>query len=192
VAIAVASDLELPKERLNSRNRPLMLRRVLLILSVMGLAGSLGLWALSYFPISFSYGYQNYLGTVRRTKSVWLSSGSLLWQHDSAASIPALSSSWHPFSDLDTFWLPRFRYSDRCQDGHPDLLIRLPLWMPTTSSAMLLIPLLWSYRRHRRRRRLGLCLRCGYDLRGSPEKCPECGTVPMISAAHPSAHHRSH
>jgi hypothetical protein len=59
----------------------------------------------------------------------------------------------------------------------------VPFWFVAAATAAL--PLGWvtmrrqSSARHRRRQRAGLCPACGYDLRASPDRCPECGTVAM-------------
>ena len=60
-----------------------------------------------------------------------------------------------------------------------DLIV--PLWCLALPSS--LAPLLWTVRwsRTRRRIRRGLCPSCGYDLRETPDRCPECGHVPLTA-----------
>jgi hypothetical protein len=68
--------------------------------------------------------------------------------------------------------------------------VRTPMWFvlavvasPATARC---VALAVSMAKRRRRRKAGLCLGCGYDLRASTARCPECGAVPAPQATAPS------
>jgi hypothetical protein len=54
----------------------------------------------------------------------------------------------------------------------------LPWFLALLVTGMLVGWTVQYYRNKRTERRLsGLCPSCGYDLRATPERCPECGTA---------------
>jgi hypothetical protein len=60
-------------------------------------------------------------------------------------------------------------------NGAPYQLVVIPYWFIVTLTGIL--PVRWWLLRRRQRERVvtGRCLGCGYDLRGSSGRCPECG-----------------
>ena len=60
-------------------------------------------------------------------------------------------------------------------------LVAFPYWLPFLLAACAPAAWLASAVRRGRRGRRGRCAHCGYDLRATPDRCPECGTVPTAA-----------
>ena len=56
-------------------------------------------------------------------------------------------------------------------------IVVLPLWMIFLPPAALGVAAFTLYRRQERRAKQNCCLKCGYNLRATAERRPECGTA---------------
>jgi hypothetical protein len=89
-------------------------------------------------------------------------------------------------SNLSPEWIPRGRAHNlyrfdagRERDPSQDVTsVTFPHWCAAALSGLWPGVRLWR-RRRRRHSPEGHCPTCGYDLRATPEQCPECGTLPV-------------
>jgi hypothetical protein len=62
--------------------------------------------------------------------------------------------------------------------GSDDDYLIIPSWMVIVTLTICVVAVVRRGLRRRREESRGLCRRCGYDLRATPLRCPECGTSP--------------
>ena len=139
-----------------------MIRKSLTILSLIGLLLSVGLWGVSYYRVTyhsshaeivFSMGCCSYLDRP--------------WE----LNLPG----WRQLDFIGfgtLWWPPRLQRGQAYPQGW---YMIMPLWIPSLAFGSLLYLSYLPLRRRRERKKLGLCIKCGYDLRGSKNRCPECG-----------------
>jgi hypothetical protein len=181
-----------------------MKRRLLNLLTVLSLLLCIAtavLWARSYnvlYALRHTRVDQRTGGTC--TKSFILGSGRLL------VSVSRYRSDLDYFSDGPppggwTLYRDPYYYADRSFSPRPWLATwsaqygsGRTVWGPAgTWSITVNLPVIVAlaavvptlrrvrYLRRARRRRERLCTSCGYDLRATPDRCPECGRVGSVS-----------
>ncbi len=60
---------------------------------------------------------------------------------------------------------------------------RGPYWLPLLLTAVVVARIRLIQRKALRLESAGICGKCGYDLRATPERCPECGAIPAKGKA---------
>lgn len=129
--------------------------------------------------------------------------------------VPRLGGWWARFNGDESLWYAELRIARPCRDHDMETLHdnALPLgfafrrsissesFLPGTGSYLWIVqipywfiigiigvsPAMWFTRRQKAKGRVhaGACIECGYDLRCSPDRCPECGkpVLPNETAA---------
>ncbi len=147
-----------------------MFRKTITIFSLIGLSLSLAFWGVSYFNVEI-------LPTNGEGR-VFLGKGCLIigqWGY-SRPGDRVRGWRWHGFENSKTTWLPSWRLRPFYGSyGTIIWVVHIPLWIPTVLFGFALWLSRLSVRRARARREGGQCVNCGYDLRGSAGRCPECG-----------------
>jgi len=134
--------------------------------------------------IEYSTSARTYIVTVR-PMGLYLATGTYMQHYDS----PGWSGSHVDKNVVDSglfasdrhaggfFWgeFAAFTHGPRPQCTIAYLI--LPYWLLIAGSAVMPVWAMWRWRRSVYP--TGFCPSCGYDLRATPDRCPECGAVPV-------------
>ncbi len=105
--------------------------------------------------------------------------GNVGWQYSTSASRDLKPSDLTSADALHVlgFVYDRRRFVLQGDRDRQEFLVFVPHWSLFAGSAI--VPACWVLARWRERRVrvAGCCVVCGYDLRASPDRCPECGTA---------------
>jgi hypothetical protein len=159
-------DLVAHSKHAKARNRLFTTASALPLIACLG---TVGLWVRSYWRFDGFFLREDMTNTTAaglcsnsgRILLYWYTrflGGNNRWHHQGAPVMPV---------DALDQW-----FSDS-EDGR----IMFPHALPAAIFAI--APICWFFSPHRRRAkrlRLGRCPACGYDLRATPDRCPECGT----------------
>ncbi len=165
-----------------------MIRKTLTILSLLGLLFSVGLWGVSLFlrvhciPTPSGPGINLCLGglileftglppesPLPEDYQFWPFALRQRSFDPDTVTIKAGWRAWRVDRSL-ILWSPRF-----INDWPNKASVNLPFWIPTLVFGSVIFLRHPPGHRRRKRKKFGLCVKCGYDLRGSEDRCPECG-----------------
>ena len=127
-----------------------------------------------------TWGANSYCGVV----AFYRSEGSAWRQGRDETTGRRLAWQGHPVLTPSQVWFPmrigprRYEYR-AAQAADKYVGFDVPHWLFAGIASI--VPFLRSGRfLHEYRRPVGSCRFCGYDLRATPDRCPECGAVPAV------------
>ncbi len=179
-----------------------MIRKTLTILSLVGLLLSVGLWGVSCADVNYVLpSLRHMLGLKHGSVRVWWlrvpecdnfraeaydlhqqmfpqpPPGSLCHSSVTSDGVPLTTpliffspgGASRGFCCIRMDWWPRYSLGATMNEVH------IPLCWSTAIFGAIGVYTYLPLHRRRKREKLGLCVKCGYDLRASKDRCPECG-----------------